>query len=341
MNPLDPPLRRVLLSCRGAFRIRSSLALVSLITLAVACGGQTGSKTSSSTHWLACETDLDCANLAIDAHCGDDGYCATPSGERLAQELVYSDEFDGATLDSTRWSHEVGGGIRNGEAQAYTDRPENVTIEAGELILTAHAEEYEGAAFTSGSVNSEGLFAFTFGRIEARISAPLGRGCSSAFWMLPENPAPDVRSCVDGASCYDGTWPAWGDMTVANQQSQLPGQVLGTVSYGIWDEALEGVTHGVSGDANAIVAEPSAYHTYALEWGPDRLEWFIDDVLVRTVDLPPEDQYFPEGIDPFLQPFHVRLNLAIGGLDQAPDPADYPQEMRVDWLRVWQWRPEE
>ncbi|HEY6722392.1 MAG TPA: glycoside hydrolase family 16 protein [Polyangiaceae bacterium] len=309
--------------------------------MTVACGGETGPKTSSSSHWLACETDLECVNLAAGARCGNDGFCATSSGERLKQELVYSDEFDGATLDAARWSHEVGAGIRNDEAQVYTDRAENVKLDAGNLILTARAEQYEGAAFTSGSVNSQGLFSFTFGRVEARISAPLGQGCSSAFWMLPEDPAPNVRSCVDGASCYDGTWPAWGDMTVANQQSQLPGQVLGTVSYGIWDDALDGVTHGVSGDATAAVEDPSAYHTYALEWGPDRIEWFIDDVRVRTLGLPPDDLYSPEGVDPFMQPFHLRLNLAIGGLDQGPDAADYPQQMRVDWLRVWQWRPDE
>lgn len=311
------------------------------MALAIGCGGQTGPKTSSSTHWLTCETDLDCVNLAVGARCGEDGYCAAPSGARLAQELVYSDDFDGATLDPTRWSYEVGGSIRNGEAQAYTDRPENVAIEAGELILTARAEALDGAAFTSGSVNSEGRFSFTFGRVEARIAAPLGQGCSSAFWMLPEAPAPAVRSCLEGAGCYDGTWPAWGDMTIANQQSQLPDQVLGTASYGIWDDALEGVTHGVSGNAVASVDDPTEYHTYALEWGPARLEWFIDDVRVRTLALPPNDMYAPEGIDPFSQPFHVRLNLAVGGLDQAPDPADYPQRMRVDWLRVWQWQPEQ
>jgi len=341
MNPPDPLLLRVSLACHGAHRIRSSCSLAALLVLAVGCGGQTGPNTSSSTHWLACDTDLECANLAVGARCGADGYCATPEGNRLAQELVYSDEFDAATLDGTHWDYEVGAAIRNNEAQAYTDRPENVRLDAGNLVLTARSEQYDGADFTSGSVNSEGLFSFTLGRIEARISMPAGRGCSSAFWMLPEDPAPLVRSCPDGASCYDGTWPAWGDMTVANQQSQLPGRVLGTVSYGIWDDALEGVTHGVFGEASPTIDEPAEYHRYALEWGPTRLEWFVDDVLVRTLVLPPDDMYLPGGIDPFLQPFHVRLNLAIGGLDQAPDAADYPQEMRVDWLRVWQWQAEE
>jgi beta-glucanase (GH16 family) len=110
------------------------------------------------------------------------------------------------------------------------------------------------------------------------------------------------------------------------------------VSYGIWDDALDGVTHGVFTGENATIEDAQSYHVYAVQWGPSRLEWFVDDVLVRTLPLPPEDSYQPGGEDPFRQPFHLRLNLAIGGLDQDADPLDYPQELRVDWVRVWQWQ---
>ena len=334
-------LSECLSECRPSPSRSLRAALAPLVAIVVACGGQSSPSTSSSTHWLACRVDNDCANLAIGAHCGGDGFCSTTGGTRLVQRLVYSDEFDETMLDSSRFGYETGTGIRNGEAQAYTDRPENVSIDAGSLLLTARAEQYDGAAFTSGSVNSEGLFSFTFGRVEARLAAPVGRGCSAAFWMLPESPAPPVQSCIDGSPCYSGTWPAWGDITIANLQSQLPEEVLGTASYGIWDDTLGGVTHGVYSGENAIIQDPTAYHTYALEWGPSRLDWFVDDALVRTLPLPPEGMYFPDGVDPFRKPFHVRLNLALGGLDQAPDSADYPQQLRVDWIRVWQWQAED
>ncbi|HEU5072517.1 MAG TPA: glycoside hydrolase family 16 protein [Polyangiaceae bacterium] len=319
--------------------LHGARSTVPLLVLTCACGGQSAPSVSSSTHWLACEVDADCANLARGAVCGADGFCSTDDGTRLEQQLIYSDEFDEAALEDTRFGYETGTGIRNGEAQAYTDRSENVSLEAGNLILTARAEERDGAMFTSGSVTSEGAFSFTFGRIEARFAAPVGRGCSAAFWMLPEGPAPAVPSCIDGSGCYSGTWPAWGDMTVANLQSQLAGQVLGTASYGIWDDDRGGVRHGVFSGDNALVQDPTTYHTYALEWGPERLVWFVDDVEVRTLELPPEDMYLPNGDDPFQQPFHLRMNLAIGGLDQAPNAADYPQELRIDWIRVWQWKP--
>ncbi len=325
----------------GGRHARPQSSAFCLLVLAIACGGQSAPNVSSSTHWLSCQVDRDCENLAVDAHCGDDGFCSTSAGKHLVQQLVLSDDFDEGTLDTTPFRYEVGADIRNDEVQAYTDRPENVSIDSGELVLTARAEQYEGAAFTSGSVTSEGQFSFTFGRIEARLAAPVGRGCSAAFWMLPEDPAPPVQSCIDGSSCYSGTWPAWGDMTIANLQSQLPDQVLGTASYGVWDDSLEAVTHGVFSGSNRTIEDPTAYHTYALEWGPSRLDWYVDDVRVRTLALPPEDMYLPGGVDPFQQPFHLRINLAIGGLDQAPDPADYPQELRVDWVRVWRWLAED
>jgi beta-glucanase (GH16 family) len=342
MVPAQPPypaLLRVFRQSRVSSRFRPARSSVLLLAfIAIACGGQSSPRTSSSTHWLACQVDADCANLAIGARCGSEGFCTAGDGTLLVRELVYSDDFDEPGLDTARFGYEIGTGIRNDEAQAYTDRSQNVTIDAGVLLITARAEEYQGASFTSGSMNSEGVFSFTFGRIEARYAAPVGRGCSAAFWMLPENPAPPVWSCIDGGMCYSGTWPAWGDITIANLQSQLPNQVLGTVSYGIWDDAVEGVTQGLFAGENAAVDDPTAYHTYALEWGPSRLDWFIDDVLVRTLELPPENMYFPDGVDPFRQPFHLRLNLALGGLDQAPEPADYPQELRVDWVKVWQWQ---
>lgn len=306
--------------------------------MAIALG--CGAKTSSSSHWLTCSLDSDCSNLDVDARCGGDGVCASATGTRLVQKLVFSDEFDGTALDGARWVYETGADIRNDEVQAYTNRRSNVSVESGELVLTGRAEEYDGASFTSGSVNTEGRFSFAFGRIEARFAAPTARGCSAAFWMLPEDPAPDVQTCLTGLPCYAGTWPAWGDITIANLQSQLPGRVLGTISYGVWDDATGSLKHGVFSGQDAKIDDASAYHTYALEWGPARMDWFIDDVRVRTVALPPDDMYLPDGIDPFRRPFHVRMNLALGGLDQAPDPAAYPQELRIDWIRVWQWQAE-
>jgi beta-glucanase (GH16 family) len=310
-----------------------------LALLASACG-QVGPQTTSSTHWLACSADAECQNLGLQVRC-ESGYCASEAGSRLARTLVMEEEFDVDALDLTAFDYETGYLLRNNEAQAYTDREQNVHLEAGQLVLTALAEPFDAASFTSGSVSTTGVQSFTFGRIEARMQVPLGRGCSTAFWLLPEAPAPDVNSCGDTGSCYPGTWPAWGDVTIANVQSQTPDRVLTSLNYGIWDDALAGVRHGEVTAAVPLGATTDGWHVFALEWGPERMEWSVDDELVASTDLALPDLYLPQGEHPFHQPFHIKLNLALGGLDQAPVAEDYPQELRVDWVRVTQWLPEE
>ncbi|MBN2196513.1 MAG: glycoside hydrolase family 16 protein [Polyangiaceae bacterium] len=304
--------------------------------------GPSGPRSSSSTHWLRCGTDPECANLAVGARCEKDGFCVASGGTRLVQSLVLDEGFSGTTLDPATFGFETGFDLRNAEAQAYTDRAENVRVEGGELVITARAEAYDGADFTSGSVTTLGRQALTFGRFEVRLRMPLGRGCSSAFWMLPEAPGMPVNTCVDPTPCYSGTWPAWGDIVVANHQSQNPGGILTGVSYGTWDDAVAGVRHGVAMGPEYMIAAPdTGWHVFALDWGPERMEWYVDDVLANSLLLPPADLYQPDGQNPFHRPFHLKLSLALGGLDQAPAAGDYPQELRADYVRVWQWLPEE
>jgi beta-glucanase (GH16 family) len=251
------------------------------------------------------------------------------------------EDFDVSALELTAFDYETGYLLRNDEAQAYTDRPQNVRIEAGQLVLTALAETFDAASFTSGSVTTSGAHSFAFGRIEARMQVPLGRGCSTAFWLLPEAPGPEVNSCGDTGSCYLGTWPAWGDVTIANVQSRTPDRVLTSLNYGIWDDAVAGVRHGQVTSFAPLEETADGWHVFALEWGPERMEWFVDDELVASTDLALPDLYLPQGENPFQKPFHIKLSLALGGLDQAPVAEDYPQELRVDWVRVTQWLPEE
>ena len=318
----------------------SSRLCVILGVLGGACGPG-GPESSSSTHWLRCQVDADCTNLALGARCGEDGYCTAPDGARLAQTLVLDESFSGESLDPETFGFETGFELRNAEAQAYTERLENVRIEEGALVITARAESYEAASYTSGSVHTLGRRAFTFGRFEARMRVPLGRGCSSSFWMLPEAPGAPVNTCVDPTPCYDGTWPAWGDIVIVNHQSQVPGRLLNAVSYGVWDDSVAAVRHGVrTGPEHTIAAPDSEWHLFTLDWGPERMEWSVDGMLVSTLELPPTDLYQPEGQNPFHRPFHLKLGLALGGLDQTPVAADYPQQLSVDFVRVWQWLPE-
>jgi beta-glucanase (GH16 family) len=102
--------------------------------------------------------------------------------------LVWQDEFEGPEIDRTKWAFDIGGhGWGNNESQAYTDRPENVRIEDGMLVIEARQEEFVRRKYTSARLKTQGLHAWTYGRIEARMKLPYGNGIWPAFWMLGAN----------------------------------------------------------------------------------------------------------------------------------------------------------
>lgn len=129
--------------------------------------------------------------LAISSGCRQDSVQTLP--ERNWQ-LVWSDEFDGApdsSPDSSKWKFDIGNGDSgwgNQELEYYTNRPSNISLDGnGHLIITARKESYNGFAYTSGRIKTEGLFEQTYGRIEARLKTPYGPGIWPAFWTLGSN----------------------------------------------------------------------------------------------------------------------------------------------------------
>jgi beta-glucanase (GH16 family) len=154
--------------------------------------------------------------------------------------------------------------------------------------------------------------------------------------MLPVEPGAPEYACVDDGTCFENTWPAWGDITIMAARSENPDQVMMGINYAT-DDGSGGLTH--LGDFAEVPVTPTVaadYHVYAIEWGPQRIDWFLDDELVRSVDLTDARIYHPSGQNPFHRSFYLKLSLAVGGLTEPPVAADYPQEMRVRWVRVWQ-----
>jgi beta-glucanase (GH16 family) len=299
-----------------------------------ACG-EGSPQTSSSTHFVRCETDLDCENLPMMATCGSEGYCVDGSGSAVELLVSYQTEFDGDALDSAVFGFETGFALRNADDQFYTDRAENAFLQDGELVLVARAESYDMAQYTSASIETRGKRAFRYGRIEAEILLPSGTGVGPAFWMLPEAPGAAERTCVDG-SCIESTWPVWGDIVIMSFRSEDPLGVLSGTNYATGTAGnllhAQAITRTELGPDTA-----GTYHVYRLDWGPERINWFIDDEPVNTFDVSDPAIYHPQGSNPFHQAFHLKLHLSVGGLAEAPAPEDYPQEMRVRWLRISQY----
>jgi len=314
-----------------------ALAALGAFSLSVSACGEPDA--SSSSHWLSCQKNADCSNFPGESVCGGDGYCQGADGHRVQQNLVFEDTFGESSLDTTRFAYETGYSIRNGDAEAYTMNASNVFIQNGELVLQANAEALGQAQYTSGSIDTQGLESFTYGRIAARMLVPVGTGVGPAFWMLPESPGDPVYVCEDSGNCVTSDYPAWGDIVIMTIRSEAPTQVLHTASYATFDAAKMQYVRGQGGGTETLPASAgAAYHEYAVEWGPARIDWLTDGVVQHSFDITSSDVYHPSGQNPFTRAFNLRLSLAVGGLSEPPDKAAYPEQLRVDWVRVWQYQ---
>ena len=249
-------------------------------------------------------------------------------------KLVWADEFDGDALDTCKWNIQIGDGTAEGipgwgnnELQSY--QPGNVAVGGGHLVLAARAEAAGGRAYTSGRINTDGKFTLRYGRIEGRIRVPAGKGMWAAFWMLPSG------------SPY-GPWPASGEIDIMEVFSRSPAPFTqGVAHYGMaWPLNVYAVQRYDGIDP------ADGFHVYALEWDARQLRWFVDGVHFHTGPNATYWNYYRNGATnaheagpesaPFDQPFHLLLNLAVGG-DLPGDPAAdaFPGEMRVDYVRVY------
>jgi len=255
--------------------------------------------------------------------------------------LVWSDEFDGAQLDPETWFFESGdgsdfvgdGGITglpsgwgNNELQWYL--PDNAQLENGVLKITARRETVGDFGYTSARITTRDRFAFKYGRIEASIKFPSGQGLWPAFWMLSQD------------SPY-GSWAATGEIDVV-EAANLDGQpgpggvgggnnIFGTIHYGGEFPANEfsSVDYTPSEDVTG------GFNTYALEWDEFEIRWYFNGILYAV-----QNSWFSTAAPypaPFDQPFHILLNLAVGGdLPGAPNGSTpFPATMEVDWVRVY------
>lgn len=252
---------------------------------------------------------------------------ATPSetpSAAPAEGLVWSDEFDGGAgtgLPASRWElMNRGGGFGNEELEAYTTRPENVSLDGqGTLRIIARAEDYvdplgNRVEFTSGRI--ETVPTFLYGRIEARIKVPSGKGLWSAFWTI-------------GQETPTRQWPYVGEIDVMESiddaRSVYANVHANTVDGGVWS---------VQGQRESDVSYGSDWHVYSVDWTKDALVFAVDGVAYHTVE---RSKIEPSQVWAFDQPQHIILNVAVGGTwPQKPtDSAVFPTEMLVDYVRVY------
>ena len=111
--------------------------------------------------------------------------------------LVWSDEFNGTSLDTSVWSYEIGNGNwgwGNGEIEYYTNRTDNVRVADGSLQIIAKKENYGGQKYTSGRIISKGKKYFKYGKMEARIKVENGNQDGVSACILDDGRKHERRS---------------------------------------------------------------------------------------------------------------------------------------------------
>jgi beta-glucanase (GH16 family) len=244
--------------------------------------------------------------------------CLWISAHAQCPTLVWYDEFTGTALNTSDWNYETGASTVNNELEYYTSRSNNLVVSNGTLKIIALQENYGGRAYTSAKINSSGHQNFKYGRMEASIKLPKTQGLWPAFWMMPQN-------------SVNGSWPSSGEIDIMEELGSNPYKDFGTIHYG----TDPGTGHKSSGGTYQGANDLSAgFHTYAIEWKPDTITWFLDNnnfyTITKTGIAP---SYWPFNDDNF---FFI-LNVAVGGwFGGNPDGTTvFPQTMEVDYVRVY------
>lgn len=259
--------------------------------------------------------------------------CETDTTQTVAtlNNLVWQDEFNvDGSLNLEQWNIVTGDGTAQGipgwgnnELQYYTDRPENIIVEDGALVITANQESFMGASYTSARINTKGLFEQQYGRFEARIQCPTGKGIWPAFWLLGDDEEGTLQ------------WPQIGEIDIMEYLGDSPTIVFGSV-------------HGPGFSGGESISKEyellndrfdNGFHVFGIEWSPNSINYYVDDVLYQSItpkDV--EEETNGEGEWVFNRPFYIILNIAVGGnLPGSPNENTiFPQKMLVDYVRVYQ-----
>ena len=235
-------------------------------------------------------------------------------------EMVWADDFNKGQLDTSNWDYELGS-IRGVEQEHYVNDPENVYVKDGQLVLQVTNRDKEDqyknprgnrqVIYNSGSIRTHGKREFLYGRIEMKAKLPKGKGAFPAFWTLGSDFTLDGRiSSEQGAS-----WPVCGEIDIMEmigaENEDLNGKSNKKVYQTLHAGSAADVDHSKSISTYTLPKGifNDDYHVFGINWSKGKIEWYVDDQIVRTVDYS-DDQRALECID---RPQYIEFNLALGG----------------------------
>ena len=238
--------------------------------------------------------------------------------------LIWSDEFDGYSLDPSKWKAIIGNGcpnlcgFGNNEAQYYTDSEGNLDVEDGVLTISATTDQVGKNEYSSAKLVTKGLAHWKYGRFEVKAKLPAGKGIWPAIWMLP-------------AKNNYGGWPKSGEIDIMEHVGYNPDMIYGTVHT----QSFNHMKGTQKGDSLKIKNVYDDFHVFAVEWRKDKIDFFIDNEKYHTFENT-GNQNSDEW--PFDQPFYMVLNVAVGGswggkFGIANDI--FPNRMEIDYVRIY------
>ncbi len=239
-------------------------------------------------------------------------------------KLIWSDEFSKDGLpDPTNWGYDVGDhGWGNDELQYYSKEDvKNARVENGVLTIEARLDSVRPKGFTSARLVSKGKAFWQYGYIEVKAKLPEGVGTWPAIWMLPEENR-------------HGGWPKNGEIDIMEHVGYDPGKVHGTVHT----EAFNHKIGTQKGGFQQVENFNTDFHTYAIDWTEEKIDFYINGSKYFTFENTGGD--YKEW--PFDQPFHLILNIAVGGGWGGQEGVDleiWPQQMQIDYVRVYNKKP--
>lgn len=278
------------------------------------------------------EVKIDCGGTC--PPCG--GSLIIPEGGQKSPQvyqgydLIWSDEFSAEKIDDSKWSFHLGNGCPNlcgwgnSELQFYTDDPENIFLQEGNLVIRAIEKPINASQYTSARIHTDNKFEFQYGRVDIRAAMPGAMGTWAALWMLNKDYS------VYNPGAY---WPNGGEIDIMEYLGESPDDVLGTAHFGTDFPANHRYISKHFQVTNRNFDQE--FHVFSLIWKQDKIQWLVNDRVYH--EITPNETLAEGQPYPFNDKFFLLMNLSVGGhLPQPPVSSQYPSALIIDYVRVFQ-----